>query len=106
MTRARTVRVLIVLAIVVVGYHWIGVASLGVGLVAFMLYELLTPPPRYRRSSLGQIEQATDNGVGLFGRSYPDDAPGSAPSRKVARNDSCPCGGGIKFKKCCGRVPA
>ena len=26
-----------------------------------------------------------------------------APSRKVGRNDPCPCGSGKKFKKCCGR---
>ena len=27
--------------------------------------------------------------------------PHSAPSRKVGRNDPCPCGSGKKFKKCC-----
>jgi SEC-C motif-containing protein len=25
------------------------------------------------------------------------------PASKVGRNDSCPCGSGKKFKKCCGR---
>lgn len=26
-----------------------------------------------------------------------------SPQRKVGRNDTCSCGSGIKFKKCCGR---
>ena len=26
-----------------------------------------------------------------------------AVSKKIGRNDSCPCGSGKKFKKCCGR---
>jgi predicted aspartyl protease len=26
-----------------------------------------------------------------------------SPSRKVGRNDPCPCGSGKKYKKCCGR---
>jgi hypothetical protein len=25
------------------------------------------------------------------------------PSRRVGRNDPCPCGSGKKYKKCCGR---
>ena len=25
-----------------------------------------------------------------------------APAAKVGRNDPCPCGSGVKFKKCCG----
>ncbi|HOJ35929.1 MAG TPA: SEC-C metal-binding domain-containing protein, partial [Clostridiales bacterium] len=24
-------------------------------------------------------------------------------SEKVGRNDPCPCGSGLKYKKCCGR---
>ncbi len=28
--------------------------------------------------------------------------PGPARSRKVGRNDPCPCGSGKKYKKCCG----
>ncbi|WP_369523736.1 SEC-C metal-binding domain-containing protein [Novacetimonas hansenii] len=24
-----------------------------------------------------------------------------APARKVGRNDPCPCGSGLKYKKCC-----
>lgn len=28
---------------------------------------------------------------------------GSVPRQKVGRNEPCPCGSGLKFKKCCGR---
>lgn len=28
--------------------------------------------------------------------------PASGPAKKIGRNDSCPCGSGIKYKKCCG----
>ncbi len=31
------------------------------------------------------------------------DAPKPARSKKVGRNDPCPCGSGLKYKKCCGR---
>jgi len=24
--------------------------------------------------------------------------------RKIGRNETCPCGSGVKFKKCCGKV--
>lgn len=27
--------------------------------------------------------------------------PGPRPKGKVGRNDPCPCGSGLKFKKCC-----
>jgi len=28
---------------------------------------------------------------------------GQAKSKKIGRNESCPCGSGKKYKKCCGR---
>jgi preprotein translocase subunit SecA len=33
----------------------------------------------------------------------PEGEPPAAP-RKVGRNDPCPCGSGLKYKKCCGRA--
>ncbi len=33
----------------------------------------------------------------------PEGGPPAAP-RKVGRNDPCPCGSGLKYKKCCGRA--
>jgi uncharacterized protein len=29
--------------------------------------------------------------------------PGMRPEEKPGRNDPCPCGSGIKYKKCCGK---
>jgi len=31
------------------------------------------------------------------------EAPPSPPAAKAGRNDPCPCGSGLKFKKCCGQ---
>jgi preprotein translocase subunit SecA len=50
-----------------------------------------------------------------FGGSLPDSAPAEVEEEpvmnitfhretpKVGRNDSCPCGSGKKYKKCCGK---
>ncbi|GAJ19710.1 unnamed protein product, partial [marine sediment metagenome] len=29
--------------------------------------------------------------------------PATVGSKKIGRNDPCPCGSGKKYKKCCGR---
>ena len=34
---------------------------------------------------------------------YPDMPPNSGPVEKVGRNDPCPCGSGLKYKKCHGK---
>jgi uncharacterized protein len=31
-------------------------------------------------------------------------APATTRVRKVGRNEACPCGSGVKYKKCCGRM--
>jgi uncharacterized protein YecA (UPF0149 family) len=102
--RSKVSRLVLVLLGIVVAYHWIGIASLVIGLLAFMLYEMLAPPPRYRRMGLGQMQEAVDNKLGHFGRSYPEDEPELELHRRVGRNDPCPCGSGLKFKRCCERV--
>jgi hypothetical protein len=35
----------------------------------------------------------------------PHAAPHRRTSRKIGRNEPCPCGSGAKFKKCCGNRP-
>jgi SEC-C motif-containing protein len=101
---SRKLRVLLVLAIAVGGYHSLGIGILFTGLVAFMLYELLMPPSRYRKFGPDQIQQAVDQEWGHFGRSYREDEVDPAGSPKVGRNDPCLCGSGVKYKRCCGRV--
>jgi uncharacterized protein YecA (UPF0149 family) len=84
------------------GYFWLGVPGmLAAAIVAFMVYQLLTPPRRYRRMGPGQIDQAVDHRLGHFGRTYLEHEPEEFPE-KVGRNDPCPCGSDRKFKRCCG----
>jgi len=80
-------------------YHWLGSTLVFIGLIAFVLYELLFPPPRYRKFGLDQAQQATDNRFGIFGRSYREDVPDREPHR-IGRNNRCPCGSGKKYKDC------
>ncbi len=52
-----------------------------------------------------QILKESENSRGLPGtKSTPVRKPGTVPvtSKKVGRNDPCPCGSGKKYKKCCG----
>ena len=96
MIRARTVLFIVVL---LVSYHWIGSTLFFIGLAAFALYELLTPPPRYRKFDPEQAQQAVDNRFGIFGRAYREDEPGRE-ARRTGRNDPCPCGSWKKYKHC------
>jgi hypothetical protein len=66
-----------------VGYHWLGISICAIGIIVFMLYELLTPPPRYGTFGPEQIQQAVDNRFGVFGKTYREDESLSNPSRKV-----------------------
>lgn len=79
-------------------------AVVAVAVVWTIVYGLVNAPSRYRRHSWGQIQQAVDHRFGRFGGTYREDsldAPAEAPP--VQRNDSCPCGSGRKYKRCCGR---
>ncbi len=103
MAASRKLRVILLLALIAGGYHWLGVWVFIIGIVAFMLYELLVPPPRYRKAP-DYMKQATDNAVGIFGRAYREFEPDPTSSHAVGRNDPCPCGSGKKYKRCCGRA--
>ena len=99
---SRRLRVLLLIALSAGGYYWLGLYVLFAALIAFMLWELFMSPRRYRKFGLGQIQQAVDNRFGIFGRSYREDEIGPEFSPEVGRNDPCPCGSGLKFKRCCG----
>lgn len=43
----------------------------------------------------------TPNELGMMGR---DARSENTKTKKIGRNDPCPCGSGKKYKKCCGRV--
>src|SRR3954468_6778561 len=102
MTRSGTLQLLLLLVITVAVYHWFGVSgALFAGLIVFILYQLFVPPPRYRRFDL---DRALRERSGLFGRSNQDDEIVPESSPKVGRNDPCPCGSGLKYKRCHGRT--
>jgi preprotein translocase subunit SecA len=56
------------------------------------------PAPR-RPAAVG----ARPGGRRRAGASRPEGGAPAAP-RKLGRNDPCPCGSGLKYKKCCGRA--
>jgi hypothetical protein len=70
-------------------------------LVVFVGYSIWNMPPRHRLHGVGQIEQAVDNDFGVFGRGYRQE-PVPRESNIPGRNEECPCGSGLKYKKCCG----
>jgi hypothetical protein len=39
----------------------------------------------------------------FFNLPFDAEPPSSAALRKVGRNEPCPCGSGLKYKKCCGK---
>ena len=69
--------------------------------VAFV-YLVFQGPPRHRYHGAGHIDQAMDNFVGQFGKNYPEDVVQSEHGHEPQRNELCPCGSGLKYKRCCG----
>ena len=51
---------------------------------------------RYNRG-----EDASEEGSGSSRRQRPSQAPATRDGAKVGRNDLCPCGSGLKYKRCC-----
>jgi hypothetical protein len=95
------------------------VLSLGLHGVAYAMIGDGRPPAAPRGSEPVEFED-TDGMVapdGEAGAPAPAPRPKAAagpvsarrpagaanPSKKVGRNDPCPCGSGKKYKKCCGR---
>jgi SEC-C motif len=62
-----------------------------------MTANVLIEPAHVRR----RPEPASYNSIDLSWCGGPRSLPGSA---KPGRNDPCPCGSGLKYKRCCGRV--
>jgi hypothetical protein len=99
--RARLLGAVLVLALILAvsrSYALVGF----VAIIIFVVCAVANPPSRHRSHSWGQIQQAQDHRLGIFGRAYPEDSTGSVRTRQVGRNDACPCGSGEKYKRCCG----
>ncbi len=61
--------------------------------------QILSVMPRARATERVQIAKPTSEG---FADGKPSIVKKPAVSKKVGRNDPCPCGSGKKYKKCCG----
>jgi len=68
---------------------------------------------RYRESGLnsfcnpvGQVPDLPSAKPVATPSTPPTHNPGQAVSTKVPRNAACPCGSGVKFKRCCGNPAA
>ena len=61
--------------------------------------QILSVMPRVQSTERVQVAKPTTEG---FADGKPAQAKKPAVSKKVGRNDPCPCGSGKKYKKCCG----
>ena len=61
--------------------------------------QILTVAPRPQATERVQVAKPTSEG---FGGEKSSIVRKPAVSKKVGRNDPCPCGSGKKYKKCCG----
>ncbi|MBO4229401.1 MAG: SEC-C domain-containing protein [Clostridia bacterium] len=55
---------------------------------------------------LKREQVAKETGEGFEGSEQKKQPVRNAATKKVGRNDPCPCGSGKKYKKCCGFNPA
>jgi len=62
--------------------------------------QILSVAPRIESTARVQVANPTSEGF-ADGRARVSNKP--ATSKKVGRNDPCPCGSGKKYKKCCGQ---
>jgi hypothetical protein len=62
------------------------------------LRELLDAHERLGGVLAPELREEIDGWLDAWGRRF---SPGTARSRKVGRNEPCPCGSGKKYKKCC-----
>lgn len=68
-------------------------------------YNKITMPLKKQRAlykDLKNVINTTRNWV-LNGFTYEEIAKSKIAKEKVGRNDLCPCGSGLKYKKCCGK---
>ena len=95
-------RWLLLLAVAAGGYYWLGWGGVLFALIGgAVFYQMFTPPPRYRTFGPSQAQEAADNDRGHFGGFYHDE-PAEGLRGKIQRNDPCPCGSGLKYKRCHG----
>ena len=62
--------------------------------------QILSAAPKIQNTERVEVAKPTSEGF-LDGKARVSNKP--ATSKKVGRNDPCPCGSGKKYKKCCGQ---
>lgn len=76
--------------------------SLFLLILSIISYAIFNAPRRYRRIGPWHAEQAIDHLNGDFDRAYDIEPTSKDPQHpRAGRNSPCPCGSGIKHKKCC-----
>lgn len=72
--------------------------------------ETLSLADRYKQSSISQKGSTISEELPFYDDDHDDEyidydemdsTPIPAPTKKVGRNDPCPCGSGRKYKRCC-----
>ena len=56
----------------------------------------------FRIPSIGRIDFVNPNNTTIFLEEKPEKIQKAPANIKVGRNAPCPCGSGLKYKKCCG----
>ncbi len=59
---------------------------------------------RHSRDSFNELACQVSKERGLSSSLENDAVPSKIPNPRVGRNTPCPCGSGLKFKKCCGKT--
>jgi uncharacterized protein len=69
--------------------------------------EAAADPVGYTKACVDGLSLAVTSAYEFLRAERAKEAPTQAGTRreKVGRNDSCPCGSGLKYKKCCQEVP-
>jgi uncharacterized protein YchJ len=57
----------------------------------------------FRVTSIGRIDFVKPDNTIVFPKQYAKEAKATTKTPKVGRNAPCPCGSGLKYKKCCGK---
>tara|TARA_A100001201_G_scaffold143391_1_gene144830 strand:- start:1101 stop:1343 length:243 start_codon:yes stop_codon:yes gene_type:complete len=75
--------------------------------------KIIWPPFKVKKDKKGRIFSADFNNFGSFYTKIGKDGyqefldflnNGYRPEKKPGRNEKCPCGSGLKYKKCCGNA--
>jgi len=83
------------------------IADIQEEIIRVMYYAKLVEQPRERRNVVARHSSVAPLGADPNGQGPPREMAGAkrqpVVSEKIGRNDLCPCGSGLKYKRCCGK---